>query len=275
MYDVLPLLDDDARAWLGRARDDLAARGPSRLPVLWPQLARSLGRARLEAGVVQDGPARVDLGVWRACDAGGLVLVDAARPGDDALLDLYLHGDLEERAIVLRCLAFLPVSPVTVRLFGEIQRTNTVLHFEAGALDSNLAVRALEADGDDAGFTREDFNRLVLKLAFLDLPLWRLFGALEETTPALAATLQGYATEREAAHRSVWKDTWRVLGHAPVPGAVARILGGIEHGDDETRLAAAEGLLALGRPDLAAYARERLEREPRAAIREVLEQIAR
>ena len=190
------------------------------------------------------------------------------------LLDLYLHGDLEERAIVLRCMAFLPITDVTVRLFGEMQRTNTVMHYEAGALDSNLAVRALKTGGEDAGFTRQDFRRLVLKLAFLDLPLWRLFGALEEVSPTLAETLLSYATEREAANRTVWKDTYRVLGQAPVPGAAARLLGGIEHGDDETRLAAAEGLLALGRADLAPYARERLEREPRAAIREVLAKIA-
>ena len=267
-------LDDTSRGWLAEARGALAERGAGHLPVLWAQLARRLGRTRLDASVVQDGESEVDLGAWRACDAAGLLLMVDADPDDELVLDLYLHGDLEERAIALRCLAFRPVTPATVRLFGEMQRTNTVLHYEAGALDSNLAVRALRSGGEDAGFTRADFQRLVLKLAFLDLGLWRMFGALDESTPELAATLQSYATEREAANRTVWKDTCRVIGHAPVPGTAARLLGGIEHGDDETRLAAAEGLLALGRRDLAPYARERLEREPRAAIRDVLEQVA-
>ena len=271
---LAPLQDEASRTWLADARRQLAERGVGHLPVLWAQLARRIGRARLDAGVVRDGDVEVDLGAWRACDAAGLLLMGDAEPADEMVLDLYLHGDLEERAIVLRGLAFRPVGPATVRLFGEMQRTNTVLHYEAGALDSNLAVRALHAGGENAGFTRADFERLVLKLAFLDLGLWRMFGALEESTPQLAAILQSYATEREAANRTVWKDTYRVIGHAPVPGTTARLLGGIEHGDDETRLAAAEGLLALGRADLAPFARERLEREPRAAIRDVLEQVA-
>jgi hypothetical protein len=271
---LAPRLDAASGAWLAQARGALKERGTQHLPVLWAQLARRIGRARLDAGTVREGEVEADLGAWRACDAAGLLLATDAAPDDDMLVDLYLHGDLEERAIVLRCLAFRPVTAATVRLFGEMQRTNTVLHFEAGALDSNLAVRALRAGGEESGFTRQDFQRLVLKLAFLDLGLWRMFGALEESTPQLAATLHAYATEREAANRTVWKDTYRILGHAPVPGAAARLLGGIEHGDDETRLAAAEGLLALGRPDLAPFARERIEREPRAAIREILEQVA-
>lgn len=269
-----PVLDVAARDWLREANEALAERGATHLPILWAQLARRLGRERLAGGVVRDGEIEADLSAWRACDAGGLLLMTAANPDDEAVLDLYLHGDLEERAIVLRCLAFRPITPATVRLFGEMQRTNTVMHYEAGALDSNLAVRALDADGEDTGFTREDFNRSVLKLAFLDLGLWRMFGALERTTPDLAATLQSYATEREAANRTVWKDTYRVIGHAPVEGAAGRLLGGIEHGDDETRLAAAEGLLAMGRADLAPFARERAQREPRAPIREILEQAA-
>ena len=270
---LAPVLDDASRSWLADARHALAERGKAHLPVLWAQLARRIGRARLDAGRVHDGDVEADLDAWRACDAAGLLLMQDAEPDDDVVLDLYLHGDLEERAITLRCLAFRPVTDATVRLFGEMQRTNTVLHYEAGALDSNLAVRALHTDGEAAGFTREDFQRAVLKLAFLDLGLWRMFGALEESTPELAATLQSYATEREAANRTVWKDTYRIIGHAPVPGTTARLLGGIEHGDDETRLAAAEGLLALGRPELAPFAQERLEREPRAAIRAVLTQL--
>ena len=180
---------------------------------------------------------------------------------------------LEERAIVLRCLAILPITAATVQLFGEMQRTNTAFHFGAGALDSNLAVRALREGGDDAGFTRDDFHRLVLKTAFLDLPIWRMFGALDEADETLSAMLRDYATEREAAGRSVWIDTDRFLGRAPVSGSVARILGNLEHGDDSTRLAAAEGLLALNRPDLASYAKERLDREPREPVRAVIEKI--
>ena len=274
MYDVQPLLDADARAFLAKAGAELEAKGPAHLPVLWPQLARTVGRTPLAAGRVEDGEAVVDLAAWRTCDAVGLALLEFAGADDETIVDLYLHGDLEEKAVVLRCLAFLPVTAATVRLFGEIQRTNTVLHYEAGALDSNLAVRALKTGGDDAGVTRDDFHRLVLKTAFLDLPVWRMFGALAEADEVLAGMLQGFATEREAAGRGVWVDTNRFLGRAPVAGTVARLLGGLENGADATRLSAAEGLLALGRDDLAPFARERLEREPRDAVRAVLARLA-
>jgi len=56
-----------------------------------------------------------------------------------------------------------------------------------------------------------------------------------------------------------------------VPGTIARILGGIEHGDDQRRLAAAEALALLQRNDLAAFAQERLPREPRPEIRAALQ----
>jgi hypothetical protein len=85
--------------------------------------------------------------------------------------------------------------------------------------------------------------------------------------------LQDLATEREAAGRAVWRDTARLIGRAPCPGTTARLVGGLEHGDDGVRLAAAEGLLAMRRGELAAFAAERLPREPREAIRAVLLQL--
>ncbi|MFV1957869.1 MAG: EboA domain-containing protein, partial [Planctomycetota bacterium] len=221
MFDVTPHLEaslsEEGRAWFARAREELAARGPDHLPILFPQLARRLGRTRLDAPRVEEGEVVVDLGAWRTCDAGGCVLILDAAPSDDVLLDLYLHGDLEERTIALRSLAFLPVTPATERLLGEMQRTNAVVHVEAGAMDSNLAVRALDAGGEAAGFTRDDFDRLVLKIAFLDVPIRRVFGAMERATSGLSAMLIDYATEREAAGRSVWVDTGRFLGRAPAP----------------------------------------------------------
>ena len=121
-------------------------------------------------------------------------------------------------------------------------------------------------------------RKLLLKLAFLDIPLSRVFSAERHANPELSRMLQDLATEREAAGRSVWRDTWRMLGRAPCPGAVARLVGGIEHGDDGVRLAAAEGLLALsrlepGREDLRPFAAERLPREPRAEVRALLQRL--
>lgn len=259
------------RAWLAEAVE--VARGdPARIPVLFPQLPRRLGRAYLHGELRRDATVVVDAGAWRACDAGALALLTANDLPDERLLtDLHDRGDLEERTMVLRCLACLPIRPSTGRLLGEVQRTNQVVHVAAGALDSNLLARALDEGDAGTGFGVEEFDRLVLKLAFLDLPLHRAIDAERHANPELSRMLQGLATEREAAGRKVWHDTNRLLGRAPTSGTLARLLGGLEHGDDGHRLAAAEGLAELNRAELLPFVTERLPREERPAIRSALE----
>ncbi len=267
-------LGEGGAAWLADARSRVAAEGASALPILFPALARRVGRVTLGPGRHREAYGEVDLGAWRLCDAAGLALLRAARPDEDALVDLFLGGDLEERTIVLRSLALSPVTPATVRLLGEVQRTNTVVHVEAGAFDHDLVVRARTEGGEAAGFREDDFHRLVLKVAFLDLPIARMFGALDHASEPLSKMLQDYATEREAAGRTVWIDTYRFLGRAPVSGAGARLVGGLENGSDDVRRAAAEGLAAWGDKDLLPFAKERLPREPRPEIAKLLRRLA-
>lgn len=174
--------------------------------------------------------------------------------------------------MVLRSLSCLPIGPHTGRLLRDVQRTNQLVHFAAAALDSNLCVRALRAP--DSGFTQEDFDRLILKIAFVDLPLARVFDAESCASPELTRMLMGLATEREAAGRKVWHDTNRMIAHAPIDGTEARLIGGLECGDDAHRLAAAEGVSALGRRDLARYVAQRLPREESPRIRAALERAA-
>lgn len=264
------------RAWLAEAAA-VARDEPKRLSVLFPQLPRRTGREYLAGELRRDGAVIVDAGAWRACDAAALALLTVSGVPDDALLiDLHDRGDLEERTMVLRCLACLPIRESTGRLLGEVQRTNQVVHVAAGALDSNLLARALdEGDPGVSGFGAEEFDRLMLKLAFLDLPLARAIDAERHANVELSRMLQGLATEREAAGRKVWHDTNRLIARAPAPGSVARVLGGLEHGDDAHRLAAAEGVAALNRADLLPFVEERLAREEHAAVREALESAVR
>lgn len=250
-----------------------------RLPVVFPSLPRRLGRESLRSGMVgasagvgagaADGGARVDLDAWRRCDAGACLLLATVTATDAELTGLYAHGDLEERSMLLRSLAFLPITPTTVQLLGEVQRTNIVAHLEAALCDSDLLARTVGAPA----FGVPECNRILLKVAFNDLPLQRIFGVERHANQELSRMLQDLATEREAAGRSVWRDTWRLIGRAPTAGSVARLIGGLEHGDDGVRLAAAEGLHSLGRKDLLHFVRERLPREPRAAVRTALERL--
>jgi hypothetical protein len=105
-----------------------------------------------------------------------------------------------------------------------------------------------------------------------DLKLMHRIDKLHMEFPfAGSRMLQGLATEREAAGRKVWHDTNLAIAHAPAEGTIARLLGGLEHGDDHHRLAAAEGLAHLRRADLRPYLAERLPRENLPRIRAVLE----
>ena len=220
--------------------------GEARLQVVFPQLARKIGRAQLGAGIHEEAGHVVDLSAWRRCDAAGLVLLENAAPSEGVHLDLYHRGDLQERTIALRAMACRPMSEDTLALLGEVQRTNTGFHVEAGALDSNLVVRALLDGSGDEGFTHEDLYRLVLKLAFLDLPAARVFEVYDHATPRLSEMLIAFRDERRAAGRPVWPDTYTFLGAAPVPASKGLIRAAQKSRDARTREAANAGAQRMG-----------------------------
>ncbi|MCC6785347.1 MAG: EboA domain-containing protein [Planctomycetes bacterium] len=266
-------------AWLDEAKAAVAA-DLRQLPLLFPQVPRRLGRAWLSAGERRAAAGVViECGAWRSCDAAALALlrtVFAASREDPTplLVDLHERGDLEERTMLLRSACCLPLGPWTGKLLAAVQRTNQVVHVAAGVLDSNQLARTLEQGAAaTVGFGQDDFERMMLKLAFIDLPLARVFDAERHASPQLSRMLMGLATEREAAGRKVWADTNRLIAHAPAPGSLARLLGGLESGSDEHRLAAAEGLATLGRARAAdpgllrLVLGERLPREDSARVR--------
>ena len=271
MQSLLPDLEEPAASFWRTAQQRLEEEGASAIPVIFPALGRRVGRTPLGGGLTSISfrggrDARIDRDAWRLCDAAGHELLRGGALDDDGLIDLYLHGDLEERLVLLRALGALPISAATLRILEEVQRTNMESHFHAAVCGSNLAIRALEGPG----FDQDAFNRLLLKAAFLGAPLGEMIDATEGANPELSRMLQDLATEREAAGRGVWPDTARMIAHAPCEGTLARLIGGLEHGDDKLRLAAAEGLAHLGREDVVPYARERMDREPRPAIRDAL-----
>ncbi|MCA8941158.1 MAG: EboA domain-containing protein [Planctomycetes bacterium] len=255
-----PRLPAPARDWLQSACHT------GEITVLLPQFPRRVGRAPLVVERTTIGDCDVDFSAWRACDAAAAILFEARSPDTDSLLDLFAHGDYEEKVMVMRSRAVAPIDGAALALLGEAQRTNTQDHMEALTLDSNLVARAA-----DDGFSQDDFNRLVLKAAFIGLPFERMFDAIRHANTELSRMLQDLATEREAAGRIVWHDTCRIIGAAPTAGTVGRLLGALEHGDDHHRLAAADGLAALGRPDLRTYLEERLPREPHPRVRAAIE----
>jgi hypothetical protein len=255
----------------GRVRSE----GAQAVAELFPQLPRRLGRGagpavRVEQPLGDDLPCRVDLGALRTCDLAAIALVQAAGGGASLLLDLYRHGDLDEKIAASRCAAVCRFEADLAALLDEIHRQNVESLFGAGCLDSNLLARAAA----HPGFGIDGFNRMVLKAAFVGLPLERILDARSRANRELSRMLQDLASEREAAGRAIWPDTLALAALAPCEGTVARIVGGIEHGDDRLRRAAANALLALGRRDLAVFAKERLPRETRPDVADQLRRAA-
>ena len=202
MSAIPPLAAACQGADLGPLLDALAA-PPERLraeiPTLWPSLARRAGRAPL-SGRAEAADAIADLSAWRRCDAVGAALLFRAEPLPPGfVLDLFLKGDLEERTAAARGLVLLPLREDASKVLDELQRSNVVAHFEAGVLDGNLLARALDAELLD----RERFDRLVLKAAFLDLPLDRMIGVLERPGENLSHC--GTCDRARAAGRAVWR----------------------------------------------------------------------
>ncbi|MEZ5963438.1 MAG: EboA domain-containing protein [Planctomycetota bacterium] len=271
MLDSIPELCLDVapadRAWLEEGAARAAREGSVAIASLLPALPRRIGRRALGSDVAAVGSARVDLRAWRACDgAARLLLRDA---DDAAILDLFKHGDMEERTMLLRAASTRPLSPATVSLLGEVQRSNVQPHYEALVCDNDLLARA---SGAVAGFGQAEASRLVLKAAFLGLPMHRMLGVERLANPELSRMLQDLATEREAAGRQVWPDTLAMMARAPVPGTAARALGDLEHGADDRRAAAIAALALLNREDLMPFLRERLPREPKPQLRAALKQ---
>ncbi len=273
MRDLFPDLEqglaDVDRTWWRASVARCASEGGRAVPHLLPALPRRLGRQGRWRGVRALADGRTDLAAWRPCDLAACALFDAARADDALLLDLYAHGDIEERAMVLRAVSVRPLGPVTEKLFGEAQRSNTQPHFEALVCDGDLVARAC---GRLPGFGIDQVNRVMLKAAFLGIRLARLFDIERHANAELSRMLQDLATEREAAGRPVWPDTSYLVGRAPVGGSVARLLGELEHGDDARRLAGIDGLTHVHRADLAPFLRDRLTREPKPQIRAALQE---
>jgi hypothetical protein len=60
-------------------------------------------------------------------------------------------------------------------------------------------------------FSDAAFHQMVLKAIFVGMPVERIEGLSERATPELARMVEGYASERRAAGRTVPEDCARVV----------------------------------------------------------------
>ena len=197
-------LAPEVRAWLDAQRADTALlTDRTKLRVAFARAGRKLGadaeRAASFAGAFATLPL-VDL-------ARAVLLLDAldALPESEhveRLSELYRTGEQREQQSVLRALPLLPEPARFVTIAIEACRTNSPLVFGAIANDSPFP-----ADH----FPELNFNQLVLKAIFLGVPVQRIVGLAQRTTPELRRMVSEYASERRAAGRPIPGDVDHVL----------------------------------------------------------------
>ncbi|HGY89734.1 MAG TPA: hypothetical protein ENK43_01030 [Planctomycetes bacterium] len=214
----------------------IATQGPSALTTFFASLPRRAGRVFLHLRDEPNDSPSVGWHAFRACDLAAVHTLAAHVPEglETQVLELFEHGDAEERRMILRALHALAVGPWTETLLLSAHRCNDAVLFEAAMADGDLPARVL---GD------EDYNRMILKAAFMDLPLDRFPGWEERANPDLSTSLLEFMTEREAAGRPIWADSLRLAVRAPVPGVLDRLRGDLWHGDDGRRLGAVRAAL--------------------------------
>jgi hypothetical protein len=201
----------EARAWLSRGLAQLA---PDAEPFarglffgLYAGAGRRLRSAALELSaaertrLVTVGIARPS--IWALPDLARAVLLAnacAATPAAEHVsiaTEAFRRGDNGERVGLLRSLPVLPGPDRFAPLAIEACRTHVLDVFAAIACDNPFP---------SGHFPEHNFNQLVIKTLFVELPLSRVIGWRERTNPELVRMATDYAAERRAAGRPVPDD---------------------------------------------------------------------
>ncbi|WP_028875655.1 EboA domain-containing protein [Teredinibacter turnerae] len=111
-----------------------------------------------------------------------------------AISELFKTADVNELIVLVKSLQFIPDGEIFVERAREAARSNIESVFCAVAHHTDYPQRYFDAAG---------WNQLVLKAAFLAVPIWSIVGVRERNNSALVAMLQDYARERQAASRPV------------------------------------------------------------------------
>jgi hypothetical protein len=174
--------------------------------------SRLVGKAALviaadEIAVLQTQGVDWPLHAWTMDDAARAVLLMSAakvlRPAELVTLaeETFRDGDSREKAAILRALPLLPAPKRFVPLAVEACRTSVQPVFEAIACENPFPAEY---------FPDLNFNQLVLKALFIQVPLSRVARLDRRLTPELARMARDYAAERAAAGRSIPDDIARL-----------------------------------------------------------------
>jgi hypothetical protein len=266
---IQPSTTAEGHAWLAERLAVFAgASGVTELSIAFAQAARRLGREPLRsADPVLEGPLDpVPLSALSADGAGRIALLMAlgeVRPAAlaEAVESVYRDGDTREKIAIVRGLALLPDQGRFAWIALDAGRTNEADLFRAVACDNPFAARH---------YPELEFNKLVMKAAFVKAPVDRIIGLERRANPELARMGMEHVDEQESAGRGFVPEIWLAIApHAP-PGAVGRMLGYASHSVPGQRLGAVRGLSIAGQTRTRSFVVERLEVERDETVRQAL-----
>ncbi len=117
----------------------------------------------------------------------------------DTVNQLYRIADVNELVLLGQSLAFIPHAELFVDRARECARSNIVSVFCSVAHRSAYARTYFDNTG---------WNQLILKAAFLAIPIWSIVGLRDRNNAELVTMLKHYVSERQAANRVVPWDLW-------------------------------------------------------------------
>ncbi len=213
------------------------------LYLVFGMVPRRTGKADLALSKVEQLKAEDvrpgwDVSTWSVDHAARTLLV-LSFPSADAMkysktLDrLFDAGEVSELVALYQSLPLLPHQETHVLRAAEGLRTNIKPVFAAIAHRNPYPAER---------FTDAQWNQMVLKCLFVDLPLWPIVGLDERANVPLMRMLCDYAHERWAAGRTVSPELWRCVGPVADDAAIEDLAKVLRDGSDAERQGAALAL---------------------------------
>jgi hypothetical protein len=256
--------------WLTESLGAIRAGGSAGLVLeRFPAVRRHLGQSRVpdRPPTLLHGPEDpVSLQGWTADEAARvafLLAVAGTDPGalPDLVRTAYHEGDSSEKKAVVQGLSLLPEPARFLDVALDAGRRAETTLFRAVACDNPFPARH---------YPELEFNKLVMKAAFVGAPLSRIVGLDRRANPDLARMGMDYVSEQESAVRRFDPQIWLAIAPYPPLGAVGRMVGYLSHSVAEQRLWAARGLRRAAQERTRAFLQERAAVEDDPAVLEAI-----
>jgi hypothetical protein len=146
-------------------------------------------------------------GNW-SIDKAARILLVLALPNNEperylqVLEQLFNAADVGELVALYQALSLLPYPELLQKRAAEGVRSNMITVFNAVALNNSYPSKY---------FDNLAWNQMVLKALFVGSPLSQIYGLEQRANPQLAQMLSDYASERQAAKRTVAPELWQLL----------------------------------------------------------------